>query len=158
MKTFLNPFKFALIAIALMVSTASFSYAENPPDEGMWLPLLLERLNYVDMQKMGLHLTADELYNINHNSLKDAIVGLSNGGGGGRTGIRPGAAFHQPSLRLRSGAGTQLDRTRLPDRRLLGKIVRRRAVEREHVRLFPPADRKCNRFHHSPAARFPERV
>ncbi|MEI7981454.1 MAG: S46 family peptidase [Bacteroidota bacterium] len=32
---------------------------------------------------MGLHLTADELYNINHNSLKDAIVGLSHGGATG---------------------------------------------------------------------------
>jgi len=31
---------------------------------------------------MGLHLTADELYSINHSSLKDAIVGLSANGGG----------------------------------------------------------------------------
>ena len=45
-------------------------------DEGMWLPMFVERLNYVDMQKMGLQLTPDELYSINHNSLKDAIVGL----------------------------------------------------------------------------------
>jgi hypothetical protein len=46
--------------------------------EGMWLPLLLQRLNYTDMQKMGLQLTPEELYSINHSSLKDAIVGLSN--------------------------------------------------------------------------------
>jgi hypothetical protein len=59
------------------------AYSENPPDEGMWLPILIERLNYVDMQKMGLHLTAEELYNINHSSLKDAIVGLSGGGASG---------------------------------------------------------------------------
>ncbi len=58
------------------------SIAVNPPDEGMWLPMLIDRLNYTDMQKMGLHLTAEELYNINHSSLKDAIVGLSNGPGG----------------------------------------------------------------------------
>jgi len=83
MKTGFKKLKFALIAWALILACGSFSYAENPPDEGMWLPLLLERLNYVDMQKMGLHLTADELYNINHNSLKDAIVGLSNGGATG---------------------------------------------------------------------------
>lgn len=51
--------------------------AGNPPDEGMWLPILIERLNYVDMQKMGLHLTPEELYSVNHSSLKDAIVGLS---------------------------------------------------------------------------------
>jgi len=48
--------------------------AYNPPDEGMWLPMFVERLNYVDMQKMGLKLTAEELYSINHSSLKDAIV------------------------------------------------------------------------------------
>ena len=83
MKTVPMKLKFAVIALVLFMATGSFSYAENPPDEGMWLPLLLERLNYVDMQKMGLHLTADELYSINHNSLKDAIVGLSSNGGGG---------------------------------------------------------------------------
>ena len=45
-------------------------------DEGMWLPMFVERLNYVDMQKMGLQLTPEELYSVNHSSLKDAIVGL----------------------------------------------------------------------------------
>jgi hypothetical protein len=83
MKTLSLRIKLALISIVLFMASGSPVFAENPPDEGMWLPLLLERLNYVDMQKMGLHLTADELYSINHNSLKDAIVGLSNGGGGG---------------------------------------------------------------------------
>ena len=48
-------------------------------DEGMWLPMFVERLNYVDMEKMGLQLTAEELYSINNSSLKDAIVGLSEG-------------------------------------------------------------------------------
>ncbi|MBN2174539.1 MAG: S46 family peptidase [Bacteroidales bacterium] len=43
-------------------------------DEGMWLPLLVERLNYVDMQKMGLQLTSEEIYSVNHSSLKDAIA------------------------------------------------------------------------------------
>jgi hypothetical protein len=43
-------------------------------DEGMWLPLFIERLNYVDMQKEGLHLTAEEIYSVNHSSLKDAII------------------------------------------------------------------------------------
>ncbi len=47
-----------------------------PPDEGMWLPMLVERLNYADMKKMGLHLTAKELYDVNHSSLKDAIVSM----------------------------------------------------------------------------------
>lgn len=43
-------------------------------DEGMWLPLLIERLNYTDMQKMGLQLTAEEIYSVNNSSLKDAII------------------------------------------------------------------------------------
>ncbi len=46
------------------------------PDEGMWLPMLIQRLNYVDMKREGLHLTADELYSVNHSSLKDAIVSM----------------------------------------------------------------------------------
>ena len=46
-------------------------------DEGMWLPIHLERLNYVDMQKQGLQLSAEELYSINNSSLKDAIVSLA---------------------------------------------------------------------------------
>ena len=48
-------------------------------DEGMWLPLLVSRLNHVDMKKMGLQLTAEEIYSINNSSLKDAIVMLNGG-------------------------------------------------------------------------------
>ncbi len=64
------------IILAFCMLTAIFAKAAVTPDEGMWLPMFVERLNYVDMQKMGLHLTADELYSINHSSLKDAIVSL----------------------------------------------------------------------------------
>ncbi len=73
-------FKINLMVILLVLSLGTRLFAENPPDEGMWLPILLERLNYVDMEKIGLHLTVQELYDINHSSLKDAIVGLSTGG------------------------------------------------------------------------------
>ena len=51
-------------------------------DEGMWLPLLLEKYNIADMQKKGFKLTADDIYSINHASMKDAIVIF----GGGCTG------------------------------------------------------------------------
>jgi len=64
------------IVLALCLLTAVFAKAANTPDEGMWLPMFVERLNYVDMQKMGLHLTAEELYSINSSSLKDAVVSL----------------------------------------------------------------------------------
>ena len=64
----------------LFVALAIFSLVGKVhADEGMWLPMFVERLNYVDMQKMGLQLTPEELYSINNSSLKDAIVGLSEG-------------------------------------------------------------------------------
>ena len=44
-------------------------------DEGMWLPLLLSE-NEAEMQKLGLQLTANDIYNINNSSLKDAVVSL----------------------------------------------------------------------------------
>ena len=64
------------IVLVFCLLTSVFAKAANTPDEGLWLPMFVERLNYVDMQKMGLHLTAEELYSINHSSLKDAIVSL----------------------------------------------------------------------------------
>jgi len=66
---------------ALLLGGTAMSF--EPPDEGMWLPMFVERLNYVDMQEMGLQLTPEEIYSINNSSLKDAIVGLSGGGVGG---------------------------------------------------------------------------
>ena len=65
-----------LVLLGLLINIG----VKATPDEGMWLPMFLERLNYVDMQKEGLKLTPEELYSINHSSLKDAIIGLSNGG------------------------------------------------------------------------------
>jgi hypothetical protein len=51
-------------------------------DEGMWLLPLLEKLNIGTMTKMGLKLTAEDIYSLNHSSLKDAVVIF----GGGCTG------------------------------------------------------------------------
>ncbi|MGE4586836.1 MAG: S46 family peptidase [Mangrovibacterium sp.] len=48
-------------------------------DEGMWLPSLINKLNITDMQQMGLELTADDIYNINQSSLKDAVAALDRG-------------------------------------------------------------------------------
>lgn len=42
-------------------------------DAGMWLPLLLKR-NEAEMQRLGFKLTAEDVYNVNNSSLKDAIV------------------------------------------------------------------------------------
>lgn len=51
-------------------------------DEGMWLLPLLEKLNMGKMTEMGLKLSADDIYNLNKPSIKDAIVIF----GGGCTG------------------------------------------------------------------------
>ena len=52
----------------------ALSFVPAKADEGMWLMMLIKRLNQVDMQKEGLHLTAEEIYSVNNSSLKDAIV------------------------------------------------------------------------------------
>jgi hypothetical protein len=72
-----------LISLFAAMLLGSAAMAFEPPDEGMWLPMFVERLNYTDMQEKGLQLTPEEIYSINNSSLKDAIVGLSGGGIGG---------------------------------------------------------------------------
>src|ERR1700761_3469921 len=47
-------------------------------DEGMWIPMLIGK-NYDQMKKQGFKLTAEDLYNINKASIKDAIVSLGGG-------------------------------------------------------------------------------
>lgn len=61
------------ILFALFLSLISiFSFA----NEGMWLPLLLEKLNEKEMKNLGMKISAKDIYNINSGSLKDAIVSL----------------------------------------------------------------------------------
>ncbi len=64
-----------LILTCLIFCTTIY---DSQADEGMWLPLLVNRLNYIDMQKMGLKLTPDEIYSANKSSIKDAIVLMNN--------------------------------------------------------------------------------
>jgi len=46
---------------------------------GMWIPSLLEGMNETEMQSLGSKLTAQDIYDVNNSSLKDAI-GHFNGG------------------------------------------------------------------------------
>lgn len=57
-----------------LLCTFLLSFLQMRADEGMWLMMLVKRLNGTDMQKEGLHLSPDEIYSVNHSSLKDAIV------------------------------------------------------------------------------------
>ena len=66
--------KILIVLLGLIIASPSVK-----ADEGMWLPLFVKRLNYVDMQKQGLQLTPEEIYSVNNSSLKDAIVRLGRG-------------------------------------------------------------------------------
>ena len=65
-----------LLSFAILL-TSAMAFA----GEGMWIPMLLQH-NEKEMQEMGMRITADDIYSINHSSLKDAIVLF----GGGCTG------------------------------------------------------------------------
>lgn len=67
-----------LFTLLLLAGIGGISRGANLPDEGMWLPMFIERLNYTDMQKMGLKLTPQEIYDVNNSSLKDAVVNFGN--------------------------------------------------------------------------------
>ena len=57
---------------------AVFSSLFAKADEGMWIPALLTD-NYAEMQRLGLKMTPEQIYSINNNSMKDAIVRLGSG-------------------------------------------------------------------------------
>ncbi len=61
----------------LLVTFAILNFAVKA-DEGMWLALLLKQ-NYETMKKMGLKLTPEQIFDLNKNSLKDAIIALDGG-------------------------------------------------------------------------------
>lgn len=65
-----------LFTLSFVLGFSSISHA----DEGMWLPLMLGKLNYADMQMKGLKLTPEQIYSLNQACLKDAIVSLDHGG------------------------------------------------------------------------------
>ena len=67
--------QFKRITLALFLFVGLFVRA----DEGMWFLMFIDRLNHRDMQKMGLQLTAEEIYSINNSSLKDAVVQFNGG-------------------------------------------------------------------------------
>jgi len=63
-----------LIKTTFLIVCISFIARAGFAGEGMWLPLFLKSLNEAEMQAMGMKLTAEDIYSVNHGSLKDAIV------------------------------------------------------------------------------------
>src|SRR5690606_37604668 len=72
----LNNISMKKIFLFILLAATTFSVKA---DEGMWFLMHIERLNERDMQKMGLQLTAEEIYSVNNSSLKDAIVQFGGG-------------------------------------------------------------------------------
>ncbi len=66
----------------MMVAVFLISSLQVKADEGMWMPWLLNSQTVGAMNKKGLKLTPEQLYDLNKSSLKDAIVWF----GGGCTG------------------------------------------------------------------------
>lgn len=65
--------------VALMII---FIIPQSRADEGMWIPLLLEKYNIQTMQENGFKLTAEDIYSVNKACMKDAVLSF----GGGCTG------------------------------------------------------------------------
>ena len=65
--------KIQLSILFLLIS--SYLYAH----EGMWVPTLLDKYNIEEMQQMGFKLTTEDIYSINQNSMKDAVVLFGSG-------------------------------------------------------------------------------
>ena len=57
-----------LLGIALLFSLSARA------DEGMWLLPLIQKLNIGKMTELGLQLSAEDIYSVNHSCLKDAIL------------------------------------------------------------------------------------
>ena len=63
----------SLLLIGILIPFSLFA------DEGMWMLQLLEELNMGKMTEMGLRLSAEEIFSLNHSSLKDAVVRFGKG-------------------------------------------------------------------------------
>ena len=56
----------------LLVCLASICIGQS--NGGMWLPNLLAEFNEEEMQSLGMQISAQDIYDVNTGSLKDAIV------------------------------------------------------------------------------------
>lgn len=46
---------------------------------GMWIPSLLKGMNETEMKNLGMKISADDIYSVNHSSLKDAVPHFDGG-------------------------------------------------------------------------------
>ncbi|MFI5135634.1 MAG: S46 family peptidase, partial [Chitinophagales bacterium] len=55
------------------------SFSPAFADDGMWLPMLLQETVFHDMQNEGLKLSPEDIYSVNHSSMKDAVLLFGSG-------------------------------------------------------------------------------
>ncbi len=70
--TVMNQLKSVIKKVLLLWVVSGFSVALA--EEGMWLPHLIKSLNESDMKRLGMRLSAEDIYSVNSKSLKDAVV------------------------------------------------------------------------------------
>jgi len=68
-----------LFTVLLFISCSTSLFAK----EGMWIPTLLQKYNIEEMSQMGFKLSAEDVYSVNHTSMKDAVVLFGTGCTGG---------------------------------------------------------------------------
>ncbi|NLJ42017.1 MAG: S46 family peptidase [Bacteroidales bacterium] len=66
---------FTSIAL-LLILIPGFSVS---PDEGIWIPLLIEKYNIKLMKEKGFKLSAEDIYSVNRACMKDAVVSFNGG-------------------------------------------------------------------------------
>ncbi|MCU4176173.1 S46 family peptidase [Marinilabiliaceae bacterium N1Y90] len=60
--------------LVLSIIALTIIQIQSRADEGMWIPMLLQKYNIEQMQEMGFKLTAEDVYSVNQACLKDAVV------------------------------------------------------------------------------------
>jgi hypothetical protein len=68
--------KILLTSALLLIILSGFS---TSPDEGIWIPLLIEKYNIKLMKEKGFKLSAEDIYSVNRACMKDAVVSFNGG-------------------------------------------------------------------------------
>ena len=66
--------KKSIVLLALLMAVSSVR-----ADEGMWMLPTIKKMNESDMKKLGLKISASEIYNEKKASIKDTVVHFGGG-------------------------------------------------------------------------------
>jgi hypothetical protein len=64
--------------IFIILLSVLLAFGTLRADEGMWLLSLIGK-NYEQMKALGFKLTPEDIYSINHSSMKDAVAAMNHG-------------------------------------------------------------------------------